>query len=162
MSVQNEPSDLSADAGPRLDDQLCFALYAATNAITRAYRPVLGALGLTYPQYLVLMVLWRDGATTIQTIANRLRLGSNAVTPLVDRLAAAGLVARSRGSADRRTVHAVLTPAGDALRVAAAAAQETIVCRTGLSIAALDALRRELLALTDRIGSAGGTSDTDT
>ncbi len=158
MSVVIEASVPPAEIGPRLDDQLCFALYAATNAITRAYRPVLGALGLTYPQYLVLMVLWRDGASTIQAIATRLRLGSNAVTPLVDRLAAAGLVGRIRGSADRRVVHAVLTPAGDALRVAATAAQEMVVCRTGLSMAALDALRGELLALTDRIEPAGGAS----
>ena len=140
-------------AGPRLDDQLCFALYAATNAITRAYRPVLGALGLTYPQYLVLMVLWQNGVSTIHTIAGRLRLGSNAITPLVDRLEDAGLVVRERSLEDRRVVYVDLTSAGDALRDAATAAQDVVVCCTGMSVDALDALRDELLALTDRIAS---------
>ena len=138
----SEPTNL------RLEEQLCFALYAATNAITRAYRPLLGSLGLTYPQYLVLLVLWQDGAQTIQAVANRLRLGSNAITPLIDRLAEAGLVVRGRSSADRRVVHVALTPAGFDLRAAASAAQEHVSCQTGLDLAALVRLRADLAEMT--------------
>lgn len=91
------------DDGLRLDDQLCFALYAATNAITRSYRPLLGEIGLTYPQYLVMLTLWQDGSAPVGRIAHRLELDSHAVSPLVDRLEAAGLVVRRPG-ADRRQV----------------------------------------------------------
>ena len=140
--------------GPLLDEQLCFALYAATNAVTRAYRPLLGALGLTYPQYLVMMVLWQDGASTIQTIARRLRLGANAITPLIDRLEAAGLVARGQSATDRRVVRAILTAAGEALRDEVSKAQDSVGCQIALSADAVAALRAELLALTDRMAPA--------
>lgn len=138
----------------RLDDQLCFALYAATNAVTRAYRPLLGALGLTYPQYLVMLVLWQDGATAIRGIAARLQLGPSAITPLVDQLEAAGLVTRERSGADRRVVRVFLTEAGRRLEEAAAIAQEAVVCRTGLSEQDLAALRDDLNALVDRIAAS--------
>ena len=146
---------MDVPAGPRLDDQLCFALYAATNAITRAYRPLLGALNLTYSQYLVLMVLWQDNEATVQAIATRLQLGSNAVTPLIDRLQAADLVVRRTDATDRRVVHVGLTPSGSALRDAAATIQQEVTCSTGLSPAAVNELRGDLIALTNRIAPTG-------
>lgn len=139
----------------RLDDQLCFALYAATNAVTRTYRPLLGALGLTYPQYLVMLVLWQDGATSVRGIAARLQLGASAITPMIDQLETAGLVTRARSGRDRRVVLVALTEVGRRLEEAAAAAQEAVVCRTGLSEQALAALRQDLVALVDRIAAAG-------
>lgn len=138
----------------RLDDQLCFALYAATNAVVRAYRPLLAELGLTYPQYLVMLALWQDGTTPIHVLAERLRLGSNAVTPLVDRLEAAGFATRARG-ADRRVVFVALTEVGIELEGKLLAAQQSVVCRTGLADRDLAELRRELRELTDRIAADG-------
>ena len=144
-------------AGPRLDDQLCFAAYAATNALTRAYRPMLGSLGLTYPQYLVLMVLWENGATSVQAIGDRLRLGASAITPLLDRLEGAGFVLRARSGTDRRVVLVTTTPAGHALQAQVATAQQEVVCRTGLSPEALISLRDMLNALTNRLDPAEAT-----
>ena len=138
----------------RLDDQICFALYAATNAVVRAYRPLLGELGLTYPQYLVMLALWQDGAAPVHDLAARLRLGPSAITPLVDRLEAAGFVTRARGS-DRRIVFVALTGAGMRLEEKVSVAQQSVVCRTGLAGEELADLRRELKDLTDRIAAAG-------
>ena len=138
----------------RLDDQLCFALYAATNAVVRAYRPLLAELGLTYPQYLVMLALWQDGTTPVHALAERLRLGSNAVTPLVDRLETAGFVTRARGT-DRRVVFVALTQAGTELEGTISAAQQSVVCRTGLGDRDLAELRQELKDLTDRIAASG-------
>lgn len=156
---KTRPSEVSRPRRLRLDDQLCFALYAATNAVTRAYRPLLGALDLTYPQYLVMLVLWQDGATPIRGIAARLQLGPSAISPLVDQLEAAGLVTRLRGGSDRRIVVVELTEAGRHLEEAAAIAQEAVVCRTGLSEAALAALRQDLVALVDRIALSDAASE---
>lgn len=137
----------------RLDDQLCFALYAATHAITRSYRPLLGEIGLTYPQYLVMLTLWQDGASPIGHIARRLELDSHAVTPLVRRLEADGHVARQRG-VDRRHVVIDVTPQGAELEEAAAQAQHEVVCSTGLSDLDLAALRRQLRDLADELAPA--------
>lgn len=138
----------------RLDDQLCFALYAATNAVVRAYRPMLGEFGLTYPQYLVMLALWQDGSAPVHTLAERLQLGSNAVTPLVDKLEAAGFVARTRG-ADRRVVFVHLTGAGIELEGKVLVAQQSVVCRTGLADRELADLRQELKDLSERIAATG-------
>lgn len=135
----------------RLDDQFCFALYTATNAVTRAYKPLLGALGLTYPQYLVMLTLWQDGPAPNVRIAERLKLGANAITPLVDQLAAAGFVERRRDTADRRIVTIALTETGLGLEHAAATAQSAVVCRTGLAEDSLDELRDQLNALVARM-----------
>lgn len=146
----------------RLDDQLCFALYAATNAVTRTYRPLLGALGLTYPQYLVMLVLWQDGAKSIRGIAARLQLGPSAITPLVDQLEAAELVTRVRGGSDRRIVVVELTEVGRHLEDAAAIAQDAVVCGTGLTDEALAALRHTLVDLVDRIVLSATASQDET
>lgn len=134
----------------RLDDQLCFALYAATHAITRRYRPLLDEIGLTYPQYLVMLILWQDGSATVGRIALRLELDSHAVTPLVDRLEVAGLVRRRRGT-DRRRVVVAATKRGRDLEGAAARAQAEVACATGLAPLELAGLRRRLRLLADQL-----------
>ena len=138
----------------RLDDQLCFALYAATNSVVRTYRPLLGELGLTYPQYLVMLALWQDGVTAVHDLAARLQLTSSAITPLVDRLEAAGFVTRTR-AVDRRIVLVALTEAGRLLEDQVATAQRAVVCRTGLGDRELADLRQELKDLADRVAAAG-------
>lgn len=137
-----------------LDDQLCFALYSAANAITRAYRPLLSEFGITYSQYLLLLALWQHGASSVREVAEHLRLGANAITPLVDQLEAAGLVTRTRGTIDRRVVTVAVTPQGDLLRARAAETQYRVLCRTGLSDEALARIRADLWALTERIAAA--------
>ena len=138
----------------RLDDQLCFALYAATNSVVRAYRPLLGELGLTYPQYLVMLALWQGGVTAVHDLAARLQLTSSAITPLVDRLEAAGFVTRTR-AVDRRIVLVALTEVGRLLEDQVATAQQAVVCRTGLGDRELADLRQELKDLADRVAAAG-------
>lgn len=137
--------------GLGLDDQLCFAIYAATHAITRAYRPMLSELGLTYPQYLVLLVLMQEGAMAVQGVAGRLKLNASTLTPLLKRLAEMGLVRRQRDPADERVVTVSLTDQGEALRQDLLRIQGEVVCRTGLDEAAFIALRTSLHALIDRL-----------
>ena len=115
-----------------LDNQLCFALYAATNALTRAYRGPLGRLGLTYPQYLVMVVLWEHGAHTVKSLADALQLDSSTLTPLLKRLQAAGWVSRERDGLDERVVRVSLTAEGRALRRPVASIQKDVACRTRL------------------------------
>jgi len=102
----------SKTAGLGLDDQLCFALYSASRAMTARYRPVLDALGLTYPQFLVLLVLWEEGAVTVSHLGRRLRLDSGTLSPLLKRLAANGLISRHRRIQDERSVEIRLTGKG--------------------------------------------------
>jgi DNA-binding MarR family transcriptional regulator len=130
-----------------LDDQLCFALYAASMAVGRAYKPMLDALGITYPQYLVLHALWEEDARTVGTIAERLALESSTVTPLVKRLEAAGHVTRRRDSRDERQVRVALTDSGLTLRERCGCLGETLVARSGMSLAQIDALNRQVSAL---------------
>ena len=107
-----------ADPGtPPLVDQLCFDLYAASRAVTAAYRPVLAELGLTYPQYLVLIVLWEQDSCTMRELADALQLDHGTLTPLLRRMEDAGLVTRSRDPRDERFVVITLTEEGSALRV---------------------------------------------
>ena len=144
--------DMRMTAAPlRLDDQLCFALYAATNAVTRSYKPKLAKMGITYPQYLLLLVLWQDGSRTISDIARRLKLPANGITPVIDRLENAGLVLRRRDPEDRRVISIHLTAEGVALEHEAAQAQLSVVCETQLDGAALRALRDELHAMVQRM-----------
>ena len=103
----------------RLDDQLCFPLYAAARAVQQRYRPLLQDLGLTYPQYLVMMVLWEDDAQSVSDLGARLMLDSGTLTPLLKRMEAAGFVERRRSAADGRVVRAHLTDAGRTLRARA-------------------------------------------
>ncbi|MBR0665449.1 MarR family transcriptional regulator [Roseomonas hellenica] len=134
-----------------LDDHLCYAIYSAGIAIQRVYKPLLDALGLTYPQYLVLNVLWREDGQTVGGIAERLALESSTLTPLLKRLEAAGLVRRTRNPLNERQVLVALTEAGRALRSRAGCVGESLLAASGQSPAQLGALNREVRALRDAI-----------
>ncbi len=130
-----------------LDDQLCFALYAASRGMTRRYREEMAGIGLTYPQYLVMLVLWEHGPDTVSGIGRRLGLDSGTLTPLLKRLDAAGFVGRSRDRPDEREVLVTPTEAGSALREKACAARAEVVARLGWPAADVDRLRSELKRL---------------
>ncbi len=132
----------------RVEDQLCFALYAAMNAVVRAYRPMLAEHGLTYPQYLVMLVLWQHGPAKLREVADRLQLSPSAVSPLIDRLEAGGLLTRE-STGDRRVTEITLTADGEALKSAIADVQEQVVCRTGLTDEAFASLRSDLHQFLD-------------
>lgn len=138
-----------------LDNQVCFALYAANRAVTALYRPLLASLGLTYPQYLVMLVLWEAEAAgepmRVSDLGQRLRLDSGTLTPLLKRLEQAKLVARSRSQQDERVVTLRLTPQGQALRDRALDVPGQMLCRTGLDADALFALRDQLKALLSQL-----------
>lgn len=130
-----------------LDQQLCFALYAASNRIQRLYRPLLEPLGLTYPQYLVMLVLWQHGRRSVSEVGEALHLDSGTLTPLLKRLETAGLVSRQRCSEDERRVHVDLTAEGRALRKRAIGLPERVGCATRLAPEALLRLRDEVQRL---------------
>lgn len=138
------------DARP-LDDQLCFTLYAASMAISRAYKPLLDRLGITYPQYLVLHALWEEDGRTIGEIARRLSLESSTVTPLVKRLESAGFMTRTRNPADERQVQVRLTRTGDEMRERCACLGELLVDRSDMTEAALTRLNRDVQTLWEAV-----------
>src|SRR4030088_3818126 len=115
-----------------LDRQLCFALYSASRAMTAAYRPILTELNLTYPQYLVLLVLWEEERVTVGRLGGRLQLDSGTLSPLLKRLEAHGFVRRERSSDDERLVDVTLTPAGRRLERKAQCIPEELFSSTGL------------------------------
>ncbi len=130
-----------------LDEQLCFAVYAANMAIQRSYKPMLDRLGLTYPQYLALHVLWEEDGRTIGAIAQRLSLESSTVTPLVKRLEAAGLLMRERDPQDERQVRVRLTPLGHDMRDRCGCLGEDLITRSGMDVDDLRALKDEVQSL---------------
>jgi DNA-binding MarR family transcriptional regulator len=134
-----------------LDGQLCFTLYGATLAINRAYKPMLDALGLTYPQYLVLSVLWEADGQTIGAIAERLSLEPSTITPLVKRLELAGFLTRQRNPDDERQVQVRLTPKGADIRVDTVCLTDTLLRRSGLTIEQMIALNHQVQALRDAV-----------
>ncbi|SCG59095.1 DNA-binding transcriptional regulator, MarR family [Micromonospora zamorensis] len=133
--------------------QVCFALYAASRALTDVYRPILDEFGLTYPQYLVLLVLWErpDDAPTVSELGAELRLDSGTLSPLLKRLEGAGLVVRRRSARDERRVEVGLTEQGRALREQLCDVPLRIALATGLGIDELVALRDTLTRVTDTI-----------
>ena len=134
-----------------LKNQLCFALYAATNAITRAYRSRLSHIGLTYSQYLVMMVLWEADGITVKNIAQQLHLDSPTITPLLKRLESAGLVSRQRSASDERVVNVFLTGAGQLIQARVAEMQKSVACQTGMAETQFIELRSTLHELVDSI-----------
>lgn len=134
-----------------LDAQLCFAMYSANIAINRVYRPVLDQLGVTYPQYLVLSVLWEKDGQAIGAIADRLSLESSTITPLVKRLEAAGFLQRQRNPADEREVIVTLSPKGKSLHQKSKCLIETLLDRSELSVADIVRLNTEISALRDTL-----------
>lgn len=138
----------------RLDRQLCFALYAASGLVTRAYRPLLEPLGLTYPQYLAMLVLWERAPRTVGDLGEALDLDSGTLTPLLKRLETAGLVSRTRDPADERRVLVALTDAGLALRERAAAIPQAMACALPLPPEELSDLRATLQDFARKLRAA--------
>lgn len=128
----------------RLDNQLCFALYGAANRMTRLYRPMLDALGLTYPQYLAMLVLWEASPRTVGALGDALDLDSSTLTPLLKRLEAGGLVERTRDPDDERRVIVALTDKGRALRDQAAEVPEKLFCALDMPLETIGSLRERL------------------
>jgi len=131
----------------RLDRQVCFPLYAASNLITRLYRPLLDALGLTYPQYLVRMVLWEKSPCTVGEVGEQLHLETGTLTPLLKRMEAAGLVARKRDASDERRVLVTLTEPGEALRAPAKSVPRALADKLAMPVTDLERLRTTLTGL---------------
>jgi DNA-binding MarR family transcriptional regulator len=140
-----------ADPTPRLEDQLCFALYSASRAMTAAYGPLLADLELTYPQYLVMLVLWEGDGVRVSAIGERLELDSATLTPLLKRLEARGAIERRRSRADERVVEVFLTADGKRLRTRAGSVQRRIFEASGLSRHQLADLRAQLVTITARL-----------
>jgi len=136
---------------PILDEQLCFALYSAGLALTKAYRPMLEPLDLTYPQYLVMMCLWQRDGLPVRELGERLHLDSGTLTPLLKRLEARGLLARTRDAVDERRVLVTLTDDGRRLGEQAAAIPPQVLRASGLSKEEASAERARLVALRDRL-----------
>jgi DNA-binding MarR family transcriptional regulator len=145
MSKKAFPPGLTA---PRtLDGQLCFSLYSANLAMGKLYRQLLAKLDLTYPQYLVMLVLWEGDGITVSDLGERLFLDSATLTPLLKRLQAAGLVERTRSTRDERQVLVTLTEQGKALREKAGDVPEDVFCATGCEIDDLRVLKQQLETL---------------
>jgi len=142
-----------------LDNQFCFALYSASHAMTKTYKPMLDQLGLTYPQYLVMLVLWEQDAILVKEIGARLFLDSGTLTPLLKRLEANGLVSRNRDPHDERQVRIVLSPQGRALRQAAQTIPQQVLCASGQQVAALGKMRAELAQVRDDLFKALDAAD---
>ncbi len=146
-----------------LDNQICFTLYATSMAITRTYKPMLDAMGITYPQYLVLNVLGEEDGLTIGAIARRLALESSTVTPTVKRMEQAGLITRQRSDVDERQVKVRLTNPGRALLARSDCLGDTLVARSGMTPKQIEALNQRVQALRDALGvdlqsGSGGAS----
>ncbi|WP_353859671.1 MarR family transcriptional regulator [Azospirillum formosense] len=156
MSDENKPP-------VPLEEQLCFAIYSAGIAIQRAYKPLLDALDLTYPQYLVLNVLWREDGQTVGSIAQQLALESSTLTPLLKRLEAAEMIQRTRNPTNERQVIVSLTAKGADLRSRAGCLGDALLQASGESPAALARLNREIAQLRDSVyAHIGGWTSLDT
>ena len=146
----------AADLMLRLGNQICFAIYSTAHAFNRVYKPLLDRLGLTYPQYLVMLVLWERDDVPVKDIGERLFLDSGTLTPLLKRLESAGLIKRTRSTEDERQVLIALTSQGQALREKARTVPQAILATSACSITELSALKNELVALRDRLDAALG------
>lgn len=140
-------TDLTHSSMLHLDQQMCFALYSANLALHKVYRKLLGQLDLTYPQYLVMLVLWQRDEVTVSDIGEKLFLDSATLTPLLKRLEAAGLLVRQRAKADERQVIISLTAEGKALREKAQGIPEAIFCATECNMGEITALKQQLEVL---------------
>ena len=143
----NSPSD----AMLQLDNQVCFALYSASLAMTRVYKPLLDALGLTYPQYLAMLVLWEKDGLMVSELGDKLFLDSGTLTPLLKRMEASGLITRLRAVEDERRVHISLTAQGRALKAQAATIPACILSASQCSIPELMALTKQVQALRNQL-----------
>lgn len=135
----------------RLDNQLCFALYAATRAMSKTYRLRLEPMGLTYPQYLVLIVLWERDGITVSEVGEKLMLDSGTLTPLIKRLEGMEIVRRQRNKNDEREVLVFLTEKGLALRDEALDARRFVACRLNMSEEEIAVMRADLMSLIEQL-----------
>jgi MarR family transcriptional regulator, organic hydroperoxide resistance regulator len=152
VNAPNESAELLRDP-LLLDNQLCYALYAAAHRMTKSYRPMLERMGLTYPQYLVLLVLWENDGITVSEIGRRLRLDSGTLTPVLKRLETSGLLNRSRRQSDEREVEIALTDQGRALRSEAIAVRQSVMCQLNMSEPEIQAMRADLNALIENLST---------
>ncbi|SFA67510.1 MarR family winged helix-turn-helix transcriptional regulator [Metapseudomonas otitidis] len=156
-----KPLSSPSEADLLLENQLCFKLYAASRLVIRGYRPLLERLGLTYPQYLAMLVLWEWQARppeqpTVKALGERLMLDSGTLTPLLKRLEQLGHVQRRRAAQDEREVHLALTPSGLALRDETAALRAQLICDSGLDLDEMVELRARLSELLERFSGLAG------
>ncbi|MFC5722367.1 MarR family winged helix-turn-helix transcriptional regulator [Streptomyces gamaensis] len=156
----DRPGDAPREDYLRLDLQLCFSLNAASRAFGSVYRTVLKDLGLTYPQYLVMMALWEHTELPVKRLGELLRLDSGTLSPLLKRLEAAGLVHRERSAQDERSVLVRLTPAGSELRTEAALVPVRIISATGLDAREAAELRATIDRLTRALDAAASATST--
>jgi DNA-binding MarR family transcriptional regulator len=149
---------MTAKTTPLLDNQLCFALYSTSLAMNKVYRKLLRKLDLTYPQYLVMLVLWEHDGVTVSDIGARLFLDSATLTPLLKRLEAGGLVTRTRSAQDERQVVVGLTDAGRTMAADAAAIQDGVLCAAGCAPDELLAIKRQLEALRGKLADGADSA----
>ena len=150
-SIAAQSADSRADAWLALDKQLCFALYSASLAMTKVYKPLLAPLGLTYPQYLVMLALWEDDAQSVSTLGDKLALDSGTLTPLLKRLETQGQLSRVRDAQDERRVIVRLTDAGRKLKIAARSVPPRIARSTGCELGQIVELTRQLTSVRDAL-----------
>ena len=144
----------TADDLLKIDNFVCFALYSAGHAFTRLYKPLLDPLGLTYPQYLVMAVLWEKDGRTVGEIGEKLLLESSTLTPLLKRLETAGMVRRTRDRDDERVVRIQLTPKGAELKQKAVEIPQAIGCSTNITIPEVMKLTTDIKALREKLLAA--------
>lgn len=144
---------LNADQALLLDNQLCFALYSASLAMTKLYKPLLDELGLTYPQYLVMLVLWEGDGLMVSELGQRLCLDSGTLTPLLKRLESTGLLSRMRDAEDERRVRIQLTAAGRKLKARAAKVPGCVLAASQCSIPELLQLTKQVRRLRERLAA---------
>ncbi len=144
----------AADLPLLLDNQLCFAVYSTAHAFNRVYKPLLDRLRLTYPQYLVMLVLWERDGVPVKDIGERLFLDSGTLTPLLKRLEVAELIKRTRSTEDERQVLIALTSQGQALRDKARTVPQAILAASACSVPELAAMKNNLVDLRDRLNAA--------
>ncbi|GII52657.1 MarR family transcriptional regulator [Planotetraspora thailandica] len=151
--MTSQPEAAAEEFSLLLDDQMCFALYAASRAVTALYRPLLEELGLTYPQYLVLLALWEDDDVPVKALGAGLQLDYGTLTPLLKRLETAGLLRRDRAADDERTVRITLTDKGAALRERARSIPAAIGDAMGLEPEEFERTRASLRRLTANVSA---------
>ncbi len=156
MARKPTAKPIAADQMLRLDNQICFAVYSAAHAFNRFYKPLLERLGLTYPQYLVMLALWERDGVPLKDVGERLFLDSGTLTPLLKRLEAAQLIRRTRDVEDERQVLIALTPQGHALKEKARSVPSSLLAASACSVAELAAMKNEIVALRDRLNEVVG------
>ncbi len=137
-----------------LENQICFAVYSASLTITKAYQPLLKALELTYPQYLVMLVLWQTDGRSVSEIGQNLFLDSGTLTPMLKRMESLGLIERRRSTEDERQVNVHLTPKGRSLRKRAATVPEDLLCASGCSVSELKSLNTSLRKIRENLAKS--------